>query len=93
MTDILTVLLMRAETFVYPENSGDWNFNPFSLPTKNFGVWGSVCFGGVNGDNKDDIILGLSYIPYLVPAAWTDREVMKGRNGESPSVLYLIKNQ
>ena len=84
----------EPETFVYLENRGDLQFTPESMPTENFGVWVSINVGDVNADEKPDIILGLGHWPELVPADWTTRPVMKGRNGEAPSVTFLInKNE
>lgn len=80
----------EPETFVYLENQGSLRFNPQSLPTENFGVWVSIDAGDVNADGKPDIVLGLGHWPELVPAEWTTRPVMQGRNGEAPSVTFLI---
>lgn len=82
----------EPETFVYLENRGNWRFEPYSIATDYFGVWSSVSFGDVNGDSKDDIILGSGNYPLLVPGDWASREVMKGRNGQQPSVMYLLND-
>jgi hypothetical protein len=60
------------------------------MPTENFGVWVSIDAANVNADEKPDIVLGLGHWPTLVPADWTTRPVMEGRNGEAPSVTFLI---
>lgn len=82
----------EPETFVYLENQGDWQFKPYSIAKEYFGVWSSVSVGDVNHDAKPDIILGSGNYPLLVPADWASRDIMKGRNGEQPSVMYLLNN-
>ncbi len=83
---------VEPETFVYLENKGDFNFSPQSFSSDFFSVWVSIEAADVNGDNKTDIILGLGNFPELVPADWLTRDIMKGRGGEAPSVIYLINN-
>ena len=82
----------EPETFVYLENQGDWQFKPYSIAKEYFGVWSSVSVGDVNHDVKPDIILGSGNYPLLIPADWASRDIMKGRNGEQPSVMYLLNN-
>jgi hypothetical protein len=80
----------EPETFVFLENRGGLQFSPESMSTENFGVWVSIDTADVNADEKPDIVLGLGNWPELVPANWTTRPVMEGRNGEVPSVTFLI---
>jgi len=81
----------EPETFVYLENRGAFEFQPYSFAKKYFGNWVSIEAADVNGDGKTDIVLGLSNYPELVPADWlTDHPAMEGRDGKAPSVMYLI---
>ncbi len=82
----------EPETFVYLENQGGFEFSPASMPTENFGIWVSIDVADVNADEKPDIVLGLGNWPTLVPADWTTRKVMEGRNGEAPTITFLINN-
>ena len=83
----------EPESFVYLENKGDFKFEPQSFSGDFFSVWASIEAADVNGDNKTDIILGLGNFPELVPADWmSTMDIMKGRNGQAPSVIYLINN-
>lgn len=81
----------EPETFVYLENKGNFEFQPFSFAKEYFGNWVSIEAADVNADGKTDIVLGLSNYPELVPANWlTDHPAMQGRDGKAPSVMYLI---
>jgi hypothetical protein len=46
------------EGFVYLENKGNLEFQPFSLPGAKVGRWLTMDAGDVDGDGKIDIILG-----------------------------------
>jgi len=46
------------EGFIYLENKGNWNFEPFSLPETESGRWLTMDAGDLDGDGKPDIILG-----------------------------------
>ena len=81
----------EPESFVYLENQGDFQFAPQSIATEFFSPWASIEAADVNGDQKTDIILGLGNFPELVPPDWlTHHKAMEGRNGEAPSVIYLL---
>ena len=80
------------EAFVYLENQGGFEFAPASLPRENFGVWISIEAADVNADEKPDIVLGLSNWPGFVPSDWTTREIMTGRNGEAPTITFLVND-
>jgi hypothetical protein len=81
----------EPESFVYLENKGDFGFEPQSIPTEFFGVWTSIEAADVNGDSKQDIVLGLGNFPELVPPDWlTNHPAMEGRGGEAASVIYLL---
>ena len=82
----------EPETFVYLENQGGFEFGPASIPTENFGIWVSIDAADVNADDKPDIVLGLGNWPTMVPADWTTRKIMEGRNGEAPTITFLINN-
>jgi hypothetical protein len=82
----------EPETFVYLENEGGLEFSPQSLPTENFGIWVSIETFDVNADEKPDIVLGLANWPTLVPEDWLTRPVMEGRNGEAPSITFLVND-
>ena len=83
----------EPESFVYLENKGDFKFEPQSFSSDFFSVWASIEAADVNGDDKMDIILGLGNFPELVPPDWmSTMEIMKGRNGAAPSVIYLLNN-
>ena len=81
------------ETFVYLENQGGFEFAPATLPRENWGVWISVEAADVNADDKLDIVLGLSNWPGFVPSDWTTRDIMAGRGGEAPTILFLVNDQ
>jgi hypothetical protein len=81
----------EPETFVYLENRGGFEFQPYSFAKEYFGNWVSIEAADVNADSKTDIVLGLSNYPELVPANWlTEHPAMQGRDGKAPSVMYLI---
>ena len=46
------------EGFVYLENKGNFDFQPYSFPEAKLGRWISMDVGDVDGDGKTDIILG-----------------------------------
>lgn len=46
------------EGFVYLENQGNYNFNPFSIPATQVGHWLTMDAGDINGDGKIDLVLG-----------------------------------
>jgi hypothetical protein len=82
----------EPESFVYLENQGDFNFTRHSFSSDYFSVWSSIEAADVNGDDKMDIILGLGNFPELVPADWLTRDIMKGRDGNAESVIFLLNN-
>ncbi|MEO5893445.1 MAG: VCBS repeat-containing protein [Ferruginibacter sp.] len=47
-----------AEGFVYLENKGNFNFEPFSIPGCEKGRWLTMDSGDVDADGKPDIVLG-----------------------------------
>ncbi len=46
------------ESFVYLQNNGDFNFQPYSFAQANAGRWLTMDAGDINGDGKTDLILG-----------------------------------
>jgi hypothetical protein len=46
------------EGFVYFENKGDFNFQPYSLPEAKLGRWLTLQAADIDGDGKTDLILG-----------------------------------
>ncbi len=46
------------EGFVYLENTGNFEFQPYSFPEANLGRWLTMDAGDIDGDGKTDIILG-----------------------------------
>lgn len=62
------------ESFVYFENKGNWNFQPYSLPEALNGRWLTMDAGDYDGDGKQDLILGnFSVGPTMMPhkVDWT----------------------
>ena len=81
----------EPESFVYLKNKGNFKFEPQSFSSDFFSVWASIEAADVNGDGKMDIVLGLGNFPELVPPDWmSEMEIMQGRGGEAPSVIYLL---
>jgi hypothetical protein len=47
-----------AESFVYLENQGNFNFLPYSFPEAKMGRWLTMDAGDFDNDGKTDLILG-----------------------------------
>jgi hypothetical protein len=46
------------EGFVYLENLGGFDFQPYSLPAGRWGKWLTMDAGDLDGDGRPDIVLG-----------------------------------
>lgn len=46
------------EGFVYLENKGNFEFQPFTIPEGKLGRWLTMDVGDLDGDGKIDIVLG-----------------------------------
>lgn len=46
------------EGFVYLENKGGWNFQPYTVPAAASGRWLTMDAGDVDGDGRIDLVLG-----------------------------------
>jgi hypothetical protein len=58
------------ESFLYLENKGDLNFQPYSLPGTTSGRWLTMDAADVDGDGKTDLVLGnFSIAPTSIKAA------------------------
>lgn len=70
------------EGFVYLENKGDLNFEPFTIPEAVSGRWLTMDAGDVDGDGWTDLVLGNFFLgPNLKPS--------KVDWAKSPPVLVL----
>ena len=55
------------EGFVYLENEGDFEFQPFIIPETKMGRWLTMDAGDLDGDGKVDIVLGnFSVAPVMI---------------------------
>jgi hypothetical protein len=50
--------LLPEESFIYFENTGNLNFQPYTTPISRLGRWLVMDAGDVDGDGSQDIILG-----------------------------------
>jgi len=58
------------EGFIYLENNGDLDFQPFSVPGTTSGRWLTMDAGDIDGDGRTDLVLGnFSIAPASVKAA------------------------
>jgi hypothetical protein len=60
------------EGFVYLENLGGWDFQPYSLPEGQLGKWLTMDAADLDGDGKTDIVLGNFSFYAPVTAAGVD---------------------
>jgi hypothetical protein len=58
------------ESFLYFENSGNLDFQPYSIPGTSSGRWLTMDAGDIDGDGKTDIVLGnFSIAPSFIKSA------------------------
>jgi hypothetical protein len=63
------------ESFLYLENKGNFDFQPFSKPGTSSGRWLTMDMGDLDGDGGKDIVLGnFSIAPSFIPSATNWKE-------------------
>jgi hypothetical protein len=59
-----------GESFLYLENKGNFDFQPYSIPGTSVGRWLTMDAGDLDGDGSTDIVLGnFSIAPSYIPSA------------------------
>ena len=46
------------ESFVYLQNNGEWDFQPYTIPGMSKGRWLTMDAGDLDGDGKTDLVIG-----------------------------------
>ena len=73
------------ESFVYLENQGNFSFKPYSFPEAIEGRWLTMDAGDMDGDGKEDIILGnMSIAPSFIT---------KHHDWKKQAPYLILKNQ
>lgn len=72
------------ETAIYLENRGDGSFLTRRIPGAERGCWSVVAAGDLNGDKKDELVLGGAYLPMF------DDEYAKAFQTAAPASLLIL---
>jgi hypothetical protein len=75
------------EVFVYLEQKGSFQFQPFTIKEFNEGKWLTMDAGDCDGDGDEDIVLG-----GFVPPVASQQEVWK-KSGKQKAELLLLENK
>ncbi|MEP7374679.1 MAG: VCBS repeat-containing protein [Chitinophagaceae bacterium] len=75
------------ESFVYLEQSDNFQFRPYTINKFNEGRWLTMDAGDIDGDGDDDIVLGSLVPPY------PGQQIKWKKDGNQKAALLLLENK